>query len=85
MPAQPVEGPGLRRRRGHHQEGVLVEAPTLWKHDGKYYLFYSANAYNNPRYAMGYAVSDNLLGPYRKAPQPLLKTDVANSAMKGAA
>jgi beta-xylosidase len=47
-------------------EGSLIEAPTLWKHGGKYYLFYSANGYGGCRYAIGYAVSDSLLGPYVK-------------------
>lgn len=47
-------------------EGTLIEAPTLWKHGGKYYLFYSANAYNTCRYAVGYAVADTLTGPYVK-------------------
>ncbi len=52
-------------------EGDLVEAPTLWKHGAKYYLFYSANAYVDCRYAIGYAVSDTVSGPYikpRRAP-----------------
>jgi beta-xylosidase len=57
-------------------EGALVEAPTLWKCGEKYYLFYSANAYNDQRYAVGYAVSDQILGPYVKAPEPILKTDI---------
>lgn len=58
-------------------EGVLVEAPTLYKRDGKYYLFYSANAYNDRRYAVGYAVADKIDGPYIK-PQntPLLATRI---------
>ena len=55
-------------------EGILVEAPTLWQQDGKYYLFYSANAYNDRRYAVGYATADNILGPYTKAEGPLLAT-----------
>lgn len=58
-------------------EGVLVEAPTLWKHAGKYYLFYSANGFNTPRYATGYAVAADLLGPYAKpGGEPLLQTAV---------
>ena len=47
-------------------EGNLVEGPCLWKHGSKYYLFYSANAYVDCRYAMGYAVADDLMVPYRK-------------------
>jgi beta-xylosidase len=58
-------------------EGNLVEAPTLWRHDGKYYLFYSANAYNDRRYATGYAIADDIFGPYFKAEEPLLATDLA--------
>jgi arabinan endo-1,5-alpha-L-arabinosidase len=57
-------------------EGILVEAPTLWKHAGRYYLFYSANAYTSRRYAVGYAVAENILGPYQKAAQPLLSTNL---------
>jgi arabinan endo-1,5-alpha-L-arabinosidase len=58
-------------------EGTLVEAPTLWLKDGKYYLFYSANVYNDRRYAVGYAVAEEILGPYVKGEDPLLKTDLA--------
>jgi arabinan endo-1,5-alpha-L-arabinosidase len=58
-------------------EGDLIEAPTLWKQGGKYYLFYSANAYASSSYAIGYAVADNLLGPYRKSEEPLLRTEPA--------
>ena len=47
-------------------EGNLIEAPTLFKHGGRYYLFYSANAYNTCDYAVGYAVANTLAGPYRK-------------------
>ena len=57
-------------------EGVLVEAPTLWKHGDRYYLFYSANDYASPRYAIGYAVADDVLGPYTKAGGPLLVTSI---------
>lgn len=64
-------------------EGNLVEGPTLWKHNGKYYLFYSANAYNTERYAVGYAVADSILGPYRKADKPILVTDMQNGAAFG--
>jgi beta-xylosidase len=58
-------------------EGVLVEAPTLWKHDGKYYLFYSANDYASRDYAVGYAVADKPTGPYKKGEtNPVLKTNI---------
>ena len=62
-------------RQDQSWEGPLVEAPTLWKHAGRYYLFYSANWYYGPAYAIGYAVADRPFGPYRKALAPLLGTD----------
>jgi arabinan endo-1,5-alpha-L-arabinosidase len=61
-------------RQDRPWEGPLVEAPTLWKEGDRYYLFYSANAYGEPSYAIGYAVADGLFGPYRKASGPLLAT-----------
>lgn len=58
-------------------EGILVEAPTLWRHDDQYFLFYSANIYTSPDYAIGYAVSDNLFGPYVKpTSKPFLETRI---------
>lgn len=63
-------------------EGVLVEGPTLWKQDGKYYLFYSANDYASPRYAAGVAVADSVLGPYEKAAEPVLES-VLNAGIVG--
>lgn len=65
-------------------EGGLVEAPTLWKHNGKYYLFYSANSYAGVDYAIGYAVADRPTGPYTKpASKPLLATDMKTGAAIG--
>ncbi|MFN8496321.1 MAG: glycoside hydrolase family 43 protein [Anaerolineae bacterium] len=58
-------------------EGHVVEAPTLWKHNNKYYLFYSANNYAGADYAVGYAVADNILGPYTK---PLSRPFVATQS-----
>ena len=42
------------------------EGPSVIRHDGKYYLFYSANYYASREYAVGVAVADAPLGPYRK-------------------
>jgi beta-xylosidase len=47
-------------------ENPLIEAPSLVHEGGTYYLFYSANWWNTDRYAIGYATSGNLLGPYSK-------------------
>jgi beta-xylosidase len=43
------------------------EGPFLLKHDHQYYLMYSANCYSSRAYAVGYAVSENPLGPFTKA------------------
>ena len=47
------------------------------KHNGKYYLTYSANHTRSEDYAVGYAVSDSPYGPFRKySGNPILhKTD----------
>ena len=56
-------------------EGPLVEAPTLWKEDGRYFLFFSANAYYDETYAVGYATCDAPLGPCEDSPEnPILAT-----------
>lgn len=55
-------------------EGAVIEAPTLHFEGGYYYLLYSGASYDNDTYAVGYAVSKSLLGPYRKAPDPIVHT-----------
>lgn len=64
-------------------EGELVEAPTLLLKDKRYYLFYSANAYYDQRYATGVAVSDSLLGPYVKQEEPILSSGLGGSSWIG--
>ena len=57
------------------EPGVIgTEGPFVLKHDGKYYITYSANDYRCQDYAIGYAVSDSPLGEYKKyAGNPILK------------
>ncbi len=56
-------------------EGNVIEAPTMVEHEGKYFLFYSANNYAGVEYAVGYAVCDTPTGPCTKAPEnPILKS-----------
>jgi len=62
-------------------EGPLVEAPWLYYYNSSYYLFYSANGYASTAYAIGVAVSSNILGPYQKfSGNPILHS---NSAFSG--
>jgi len=55
-------------------EGALVEGPFMIAHGGSYYLFYSGNAYAGASYAIGVARASSPLGPFTKAPGPILTT-----------
>jgi len=44
----------------------VVEGPTVIRHGNHYYMFYSANDFRNPKYAVGVAVSDNVYGPWER-------------------
>jgi beta-xylosidase len=57
-------------------EGNVIEAPQIVRHDDTYYLFYSANDYGSNKYAVGYATSDTLEGPYTDAKEnPILVSE----------
>lgn len=45
-------------------QAYVSEGPCVIHHEGKYYLTYSCNDYQSQDYAVGYAVSDNVTGPY---------------------
>jgi beta-xylosidase len=56
-------------------EGKMVEGPFLWLRDRRYYLFYSANAFDKSEYGEGYAMANSVTGPYTKAPEnPILRS-----------
>ncbi|MBQ8802821.1 MAG: family 43 glycosylhydrolase [Tyzzerella sp.] len=44
----------------------INEGPQVVKHNGKYYMTFSVNSYEDSSYQVAQAVSDNVLGPYRK-------------------
>jgi beta-xylosidase len=80
---QPLSADGLKLSgkpsdllyNGALWEGNLIEAPTVYRHAGRYYLFYSAAAWDSDTYAVGYAVSASPTGPFKKAAtNPLLST-----------
>ena len=50
----------------------IAEGPTVIKEDGTYFLFYSANDYTYPEYAVGYAKSKSPFGPWTKCSKPIL-------------
>ncbi len=64
-------------------EGTLIEGPSLWRHDDQLYLFYSANAYDSDRYAVGYARCDSPLGPCVKAEENPILTSSGDAAGPG--
>jgi beta-xylosidase len=56
-------------------EGSVVEAPSMVKHADRYYLFFSGNSFDNPNYAVGYAICESVTGPCNDAEEnPILKS-----------
>ena len=55
-------------------EGHLIEGPFVTKQDGRYWIFYAGNDFSTPAYGIGVAVADHPFGPYRKRPEPLLRS-----------
>ena len=45
----------------------VTEGPTIIKYKDLYYMIYSANDFRNPDYAVGYATSKSLDGPWVKS------------------
>ncbi len=58
----------------------LVERPFVWETEGKFVMFYSANAFASADYAVGVATADRPTGPFKKRPTPVL---VSNDAAAG--
>lgn len=53
----------------------VAEGPTVLKHNGLYYMIYSANDFRNPDYAVGYAISSSPLGPWvKQKSSPIIST-----------
>ena len=55
-------------------EAHLVEGMWVTEHDQRYYLFYAGNDFSTADYGIGVAVAPTPLGPYRKMPEPLLRS-----------
>jgi arabinan endo-1,5-alpha-L-arabinosidase len=55
-------------------EAHLIEGMWLVEHRGRYYLFYAGNDFSTAEYGIGVAIADSPLGPYRKMPEPLLRS-----------
>lgn len=64
-------------------EGAVVEAPTLVRHGGTYYLFYSANDFAGGNYRTGYATASTPTGPFTKATTELMTSDRFGGDVRG--
>ncbi|MDR1865821.1 MAG: glycoside hydrolase family 43 protein [Bacteroidales bacterium] len=55
-------------------QGQIAEGPSVFRHNGVYYLLYSANHYQSQDYAVGYATAASPLGTWTKAAEnPILR------------
>lgn len=55
-----------------------TEGSFAFEHNGKIYMMYSANYFGGEHYAVGYAISDNPLGPFVKAKEnPVLEKNIS--------
>jgi len=62
--------------------GPVVEAPTMWRHEDQYYLFYSGNVYAGEAYAIGYATCEAPLGPCHDAEEnPILSSNMETTPL----
>jgi hypothetical protein len=64
-------------------DGPLVEAPSLTRLGGKYFVFFSSNCYDKPLYDSSFAVADSIYGPYTKRGPLLLTGDMGLTAPGG--
>jgi hypothetical protein len=83
MFAQPLSADGVKLE-GERQvvlendqpwEAHLIEGAWVTQQAGRFYLFYAGNDFSTPHYAIGAAVADDPLGPWRKT-GPLLRSSL---------
>ena len=55
-----------------HDSYVWNEGPSVIKHNGRYYLTYSANCFDSRNYLVGAAVADSPMGPFVKYDEPVM-------------
>ena len=62
------------KQRWEQVGGKVNEGPSIVKHGGLYFMFYSGNGYKSHNYGIGCAVAHNIRGPWRKLPEnPILQ------------
>lgn len=55
-------------------EAHVVEGIWVMKEHGRYFMFYAGNDFSTAGYGINFAVSDSPRGPFRKSPEPVLRT-----------
>ena len=60
------EGKSVQKVAHELSNVTINEGPVVTKHNDKYYLTFSIGAYADSSYQVAQAVSDHLMGPYRK-------------------
>lgn len=69
---------------GAYPSAPIMEGPTVIKLDDMYYMFYSANHYLSPDYAVGYATAPSPMGPWTKhRASPILHRDIVGERGSG--
>jgi beta-xylosidase len=56
-----------REMYGHRWDWHTLEGPSVRKHHGRYYCFYSGGRWEDETYGVDYATADSVLGPYSNA------------------
>lgn len=71
-------------RMYNYDSSWIMEGPTVVKWENTYYLFYSANHYKDPDYAVGYATAPSPIGPWTKyTDNPILRRDIVGEKGSG--
>lgn len=71
-------------RMYNYDSSRIMEGPTVVKWDNVYYLFYSANHYRDPDYAVGYATASSPMGPWTKySGNPIIRRDIVGEKGSG--
>lgn len=60
-----------------------MKAPSLVKHAGKHYLFFSANDFGGGNYRTGHAGATSITGPYVQSTTELATTDLFHGTVIG--
>ena len=54
----------LRQMYGRIWDWHTLEGPCVYKHDGRYYCFYSGGRWETENYGVDYGIANQALGPY---------------------